>query len=174
MDMIAAVEEAPAHLRRRRGPQPGATRSSETFAETHRRPCGHHRRWARGGFPARNPLSTGMIGMHGSQASNMACDALRPAHRRGLPLLRPCGPETRHLRPPAPKSSRSTSTAREINKNVQTDHHIIGDAQRVLELLNCRACRQHDHDEWKAVRLLLPTQRRLYDETDDHLTPSRC
>ena len=24
----------------------------------------------------------------------------------------------------------------EIDKNVQTDHHIIGDARRVLELLN--------------------------------------
>lgn len=27
-----------------------------------------------GGFRGRNPLTTGMIGMHGSQASNMACD----------------------------------------------------------------------------------------------------
>ncbi|MBQ1231601.1 MAG: acetolactate synthase large subunit, partial [Clostridia bacterium] len=27
-----------------------------------------------GGFVGRNPLTTGMIGMHGSQASNMACD----------------------------------------------------------------------------------------------------
>ena len=27
-----------------------------------------------GGMNGRNPLTTGMIGMHGSQASNMACD----------------------------------------------------------------------------------------------------
>lgn len=27
-----------------------------------------------GGFQGRNPLTTGMVGMHGSQASNMACD----------------------------------------------------------------------------------------------------
>ena len=50
-----------------------------------------------GGFPGGNPLTTGMIGMHGSQASNMACDQLRPAHCRGLPLLRPGGPGPRDL-----------------------------------------------------------------------------
>jgi hypothetical protein len=36
----------------------------------------------------------------------------------------------------------------EINKNVETDHHIIGDAKRVLELLLERLD-QMDHSEWK-------------------------
>ena len=35
----------------------------------------------------------------------------------------------------------------EIDKNVQTDHHIIGDARRVLELLN-KKLPQHDYPEW--------------------------
>ena len=37
----------------------------------------------------------------------------------------------------------------EIDKNVRTDHHIIGDARRVLELLN-EKLPQHDYPEWKA------------------------
>ena len=36
----------------------------------------------------------------------------------------------------------------EIDKNVQTDHHIIGDASRVLELLN-EKLPKHDYPEWK-------------------------
>ena len=35
----------------------------------------------------------------------------------------------------------------EIDKNVQTDHHIIGDACRVLELLN-EKLPKHDYPEW--------------------------
>ena len=35
----------------------------------------------------------------------------------------------------------------EIDKNVQTYHHIIGDARRVLELLNKKLPR-HDYPEW--------------------------
>ena len=37
----------------------------------------------------------------------------------------------------------------EIDKNVLTHHHIIGDARRVLELLN-EKLPQHDYPEWKA------------------------
>ena len=36
----------------------------------------------------------------------------------------------------------------EIDKNVKTDHHIIGDARRVLELLN-EKLPQHDYPDWK-------------------------
>ncbi len=48
-----------------------------------------------GGFRGRNPLTTGMIGMHGTQASNIACDSCDSADRRRLPVLRPgrAGPE---------------------------------------------------------------------------------
>mgnify|MGYP000346877204 CR=1 FL=1 len=40
----------------------------------------------------------------------------------------------------------------EIDKNVLTDHHIVGSAKRVLELLNERLP-QYSHPEW-LVRLL--------------------
>ncbi|MDD5938715.1 MAG: thiamine pyrophosphate-dependent enzyme, partial [Clostridiales bacterium] len=36
----------------------------------------------------------------------------------------------------------------EIDKNVKTDHHIIGDARRVLQLLNAKLP-EHDYPQWK-------------------------
>ena len=44
----------------------------------------------------------------------------------------------------------------EINKNVQTDHHIIGDAKIVLERLN-EKIPQYDHSEWKDYVFSFPT-----------------
>ncbi len=62
-----------------------------------------------GGFRGRNPLTTGMIGMHGTQASNMAvdgCDLLIAVGCRfGCAVSRSLGPSicqialvTTHLR----------------------------------------------------------------------------
>ena len=59
----------------------------------------------------------------------------------------------------------------EINKNVQTDHHIIGDARRVLELLLERVPSMK-HDDWKQYVFSFKTETE-YDEADDHLTPSQ-
>ena len=39
-----------------------------------------------GGIPGRDPLSTGMIGMHGPRLQH-GLRRVRPAHRRGLPVL---------------------------------------------------------------------------------------
>ena len=44
----------------------------------------------------------------------------------------------------------------EIDKNVKTDHHIIGNAKQVLELLN-RKVPQYDHSEWKQYVFSFPT-----------------
>ena len=62
-------------------------------------------------------------------------------------------------------------TAAKINKNVQTDHHIIGDARRVLELLLERVPSMK-HDDWKQYVFSFKTETE-YDEADDHLTPSQ-
>ena len=82
-----------------------------------------------GGFPGNHPLTTGMIGMHGSRASNRGLRRVRPAHRRGLPLLRPGGPGPGLLRQPAPRSSRSTSTARRSTRTSSPTTTSSGDAQ---------------------------------------------
>ncbi len=121
-----------------------------------------------GGFPGLNRLSTGLVGMHGSQASNMAVDA--------CDLLVAVG--CRFSDRVALKPSSFARNARvvqididrsEINKNVETAHHIIGDAKRVLQLLNERL-EQQDHADWKAYVFAFKTQTE-YEESRDRLTP---
>ena len=123
-----------------------------------------------GGFRGRNKLTTGMIGMHGSQASNMAVDA--------CDLLIAVG--CRFSDRVALKPSSFAQNAKivqididrsEINKNVETDHHIIGDAKRVLELLLERV-HQLDHSKWKEYVFSFKTETE-YDEADDRLTPGQ-
>lgn len=123
-----------------------------------------------GGFRGRNPLTTGMIGMHGSQASNMAVD--------GCDLLIAVG--CRFSDRVALKPSSFARNARvvqididrsEINKNVETHHHIIGDARRVLQLLN-EMCPPKTHDEWKKYVFSFKTVTE-YEQAVDRLTPSQ-
>ena len=88
-----------------------------------------------GALPGDHPLITGMIGMHGSRASNLAtgeCDLL---------IAIGCRFSDRVATHPSSFAKQATIVhididRSEIDKNVQTDHHIIGDACRVLELLN--------------------------------------
>ena len=123
-----------------------------------------------GGFRGLNKLATGLVGMHGSQASNMAVDA--------CDLLIAVG--CRFSDRVALKPSSFAQNAKvvqididrsEINKNVDTDHHIIGDAKRVLQLLNERLP-QLDHAAWKDYVFSFKTQTE-YDEADDRMTPSQ-
>ena len=123
-----------------------------------------------GGFRGRNPLTTGMIGMHGSQASNMAVDAC------DLLIAVGCRFSDRVALKPATFAQNAKIVQididrSEINKNVQTDHHIIGDARRVLELLLERVPSMK-HDDWKQYVFSFKTETE-YDEADDHLTPSQ-
>ncbi len=123
-----------------------------------------------GGIVGRNPLVTGMIGMHGTQASNMACD--------GCDLLVAVG--CRFSDRVALKPSSFAAQAKivqididraEINKNVKTDHHIVGDAALVLSRLNERLERQ-DHAEWKKYVFSFKTETE-YDEGGCTLTPKQ-
>ena len=101
-----------------------------------------------GACPGDHPLFTGMVGMHGSHASNMAtaeCDLL---------IAIGCRFSDRVATDPATFARNAKIVhidldRAEIYKNVLTYHHIIGDARRVLELLN-EKLPKHDHSEWKA------------------------
>ncbi|MBQ2040569.1 MAG: acetolactate synthase large subunit, partial [Lachnospiraceae bacterium] len=121
-----------------------------------------------GSMPGDDPLSTGMIGMHGSQASNRACD--------GCDLLIAVG--CRFSDRVALKPSTFARNARivhididraEINKNVRTDHHIIGNAKVVLAQLNAMIP-QYDHSEWKRYVFSFPRETE-YDASTSALTP---
>ena len=123
-----------------------------------------------GGFRGRNPLTTGMIGMHGSQASNMAVDAC------DLLIAVGCRFSDRVALDPKTFASQAQIVQididrAEINKNVQTDHHIIGDAKRVLELLDGMLTQQ-DHSEWKKYVFSFKTETE-YDEGGSTLTPKQ-
>ena len=123
-----------------------------------------------GGMNGRNPHVTGMIGMHGSQASNIGvneCDLL---------IAVGCRFSDRVALNPATFAGQARIVhididRSEINKNVQTDHHIVGDAKEVLKLLNERLTQQ-DHSEWKSFVFSHPTETE-YDEGGDALTPKQ-
>ena len=123
-----------------------------------------------GGFKGRNPLTTGMIGMHGSQASNMACDSC------DLLIAVGCRFSDRLALDPASFASQAQIVQididrSEINKNVQTDHHIIGDAKRVLQML-LDELEPMDHTPWKDYVFSFKTETE-YDEGGSTLTPKQ-
>ena len=121
-----------------------------------------------GGFRGLNRLATGLVGMHGSQASNRAVDAC------DLLIAVGCRFSDRVALNPS-TFARNAKVVQididrsEINKNVETAHHIIGDARRVLQLLNSRM-EQLDHKEWKDYVFSFKTQTE-YDEAKDRMTP---
>jgi acetolactate synthase-1/2/3 large subunit len=99
-----------------------------------------------GGFNGKNDLYTGMVGMHGSKASNLgvtACDLLIVVGARfsdrviGKPDK--FAKEARVLQIDVDPA--------EVNKNILTHHSVIGDIKRVLQKLNDRLDNQV-HTEW--------------------------
>ena len=129
-----------------------------------------HTMMAIGCIPDTEPLSLGMIGMHGSKASNMACDGC------DLLIAVGCRFSDRVALKPATFARQAKIVhididRAEINKNVETDHHIIGNAKQVLALLNQKVP-QYDHSEWKEYVFSFPTET-AYDENPNHLTPKQ-
>ena len=122
-----------------------------------------------GGFPGDHPLTTGMIGMHGSRASNVACNEC------DLLIAVGCRFSDRVALDPTSFASQAKIVQididrSEIDKNVLTDHHIVGDAKRVLELLNGRIPQYH-HTQWtEYVQALRPAQE---PESGARLTPQQ-
>ena len=123
-----------------------------------------------GGFKGRNPLTTGMIGMHGSQASNMAVDACDLLIAVGCRFSDRVALDPKTFAQQA-KVVQIDIDRSEINKNVETDHHIIGDAKRVLQLLLDRLDQQ-DHKAWKEYVFSYKTETE-YDEGGNTLTPKQ-
>ncbi len=122
-----------------------------------------------GGFSGSHPLTTGMIGMHGSKASNTACDEC------DLLIAVGCRFSDRVALNPATFARQAKIVQididrAEIDKNVLTDHHIIGSARKVLAMLNEKLPR-YDHSEWKAH--ILPLRAPSVAEASDHLTPQQ-
>ena len=122
-----------------------------------------------GGFPGAHPLTTGMIGMHGSQASNVACNECDLLIAVGCRFSDRVATDPATFAPNARIVHIDIDRA-EIDKNVKTDHHIIGDARRVLELLNERLPQYH-HQSWKEH--ILPLREPQVVEEGDKLTPGQ-
>ena len=102
----------------------------------------------KGAFDGTNERYTGMVGMHGTKASNFGiteCDLLIVAGARFSDRV-------------TGNTAKFAKNARilqldidpaEINKNIRTDAHVIGDLKTILRKLNARLDPQN-HDEWVA------------------------
>ncbi len=102
----------------------------------------------KGAFPGTDELYTGMLGMHGTKASNFGvskCDLLIVIGARFSDRV-------------TGNASKFASKAKilqididpaEIDKNIMTDASIAGDVDTVLRLLN-QKLEQQSHEEWKA------------------------
>ena len=122
-----------------------------------------------GGFPGNHPLTTGMVGMHGSKASNTACSEC------DLLIAVGCRFSDRVALNPATFASQAKIVhididRAEIDKNVITDHHIIGSARKVLAMLN-EKLPQYDHADWKGH--ILPMRAPSVAVDSDRLTPQQ-
>ena len=121
-----------------------------------------------GGYPGDSPLSTGMLGMHGSQASNRACASCDLLIAVGCRFSDRVALNPDNFARQA-KIVQIDIDRSEINKNVKTDHHIVGDAAQVLDMLYERIQRK-THEEWKRYVFAFPTET-LYEEGGDALSP---
>ena len=101
-----------------------------------------------------------MIGMHGSKASNMACDG------RDLLIAVGCRFSDRVALKPATFARQAKIVQididrAEINKNVETDHHIIGNSQAGAGAAQPERSPSTTTASGTQVRLLLPHGNRL-------------
>ena len=122
-----------------------------------------------GGFPGSHPLTTGMVGMHGSKASNTACNECDLLISVGCRFSDRVALQTGTFASQA-KIVQIDIDRAEIDKNIRSNHHIIGSAKRVLTLLN-RKLPQYHHPEWKERILSLKTDTVV--EESAHLTPQQ-
>ena len=102
----------------------------------------------KGAFNGRDAVYTGMIGMHGTKASNLGvseCDLLIALGARfsdrvvGNPKRFAENAKVLHI----------DIDAAEINKNIKTDVSVVGDLKEVLQILNQRL-EDRKHPEWLA------------------------
>ncbi|MCR5301694.1 MAG: biosynthetic-type acetolactate synthase large subunit [Lachnospiraceae bacterium] len=89
----------------------------------------------KGGFDANDPLYTGMIGMHGTKASNLGvseCDLLIALGARFSDRV--IGNAKKFA--PRAKILHIDIDPAEINKNIRTDASVIGDVKEILSIIN--------------------------------------
>ncbi len=118
---------------------------------------------SKGAFNGYDEMYTGMIGMHGTKASNLGvsdCDLLIALGARfsdrviGNPSTFAAKAKIVHI----------DIDAAEINKNIKTDAFIVGDLKDVLTKLNAKIA-QKDLPEWKTqIKNLKETYPLAYDE----------
>ena len=102
----------------------------------------------KGAFPGTDPRYTGMLGMHGTKASNLGvseCDLLIAIGVRFSDRV--LGNAKKFAR--QAKILQFDVDPAEINKNIQTDASVIGDVDEILKIMNERI-HQMDHTNWIA------------------------
>lgn len=125
----------------------GASEEIRTFAHRIQAPVTDSL-MGKGAFDGTDELYTGMIGMHGTKTSNFGvteCDLLIVVGARFSDRV--IGNATKFAR--NAKILQFDIDPVEINKNIKTDAHIIGDIQMILRCLNARLD-PVNHDEWLA------------------------
>ena len=100
----------------------------------------------KGAFDGKDPLYTGMLGMHGTKTSNlgvMECDLLVVVGARFSDRVTG---DTKRFAPNA-KILQFDIDPAEINKNIRVDACIIGDVKEILKKVNAKLTNL-DHTEW--------------------------
>lgn len=103
----------------------------------------------KGGFNGNDPLYTGMIGMHGTKASNFGvsqCDLLIAIGARFSDRV--VGNASKFAK--NAKILHIDIDPAEINKNIKTNASIIGDVKEILTILNSKL-NKVDRPEWLAT-----------------------
>lgn len=122
-----------------------------------------------GAFPAKDPAFTGMIGMHGTKTTSLAvkeCDLLIAVGARFSDRVT-C--DTKTFAKGAKVLQIDVDRA-EIDKNIKTAAHLVGDAKAVLAALNERIS-QMEHSLWMQQIAAWKTAYPLPQTTGETLTP---
>lgn len=101
----------------------------------------------KGAFPGTDDHYTGMLGMHGTKTSNFgvsSCDLLLAV---GVRFSDRVYGNAKNFAKNA-KIVHIEIDEKEINKNIETDEHIVGDAKEILKRLNA-VVGIYDHTDWR-------------------------
>ncbi len=123
-----------------------------------------------GAFPNSHPLHLGLIGMHGHFECNRAaheCDVLVTCGARFSDRVA----IDRNRFAPNAQIIHIDIDAAELDKNINSNYHIVGDLKEVIPLLT-KEIEQLDHSEWKAV---LEKNKRPFvqDDNEGYVNPQK-
>lgn len=124
---------------------------------------------ATGGFPALHPLHTGMIGMHGTMASNSGVTEADLLIVLGARFSDRVTSDIKQFAPNAKVVHIDLDPA-EIDKNVKTYHHIVGDVKEVLKAVLTKIS-PTEPGEWVAKITKWKEDFPLDYQKGDHLSP---